>query len=220
MTITISAIESSPDQGEGLARDMPVRWALEEAGLPYAARLVSLAAMKQPAHRTLHPFGQIPTFEEGGIALFESGAIVLHIATRHPGLLPDDAGLRARAITWMFAALTTVEPPIFDLDMIDHFDGGKPWYAERLAMLQDRVRTRLDDLARTLGDALWLEDEFSAGDLMMVCALRRLKGTGIEDEFPALAAYVARAEARPAFVRAFQAQREAFIASSGALANS
>lgn len=216
MTITITAIENSPDRGEGLARDMPVRWALEEVGQAYAVRLVSLAAMKQTAHRALHPFGQIPTYQAGDTALFESGAIVLHIAQAHDGLLPADPSERARAVTWMFAALTTVEPAIFDLDMIDHTDGGKPWYQERLTMLQERVRTRLDDLSRTLGASEWLEREFSAGDLMMVCALRRLMGSGIEQDYPRLAAYVARGEARPAFVRAFAAQRAAFIHSSQA----
>lgn len=214
MTITITAIENSPDRGQGLARDMPVRWALEEVGLPYVVRLVSLAAMKQPAHKAVHPFGQIPTFQQGDTVLFESGAIVLHIAQAHRGLLPDDPSARARAITWMFAALTTIEPPIFDLDMIDHSDGGKPWYPERLATLQDRVRIRLDDLSRMLGEREWIEREFSAGDLLLVCALRRLKGSAIEQDYPGLAAYVARGEARPAFVRAFAAQRRAFIASS------
>ncbi|WAC22699.1 glutathione S-transferase family protein [Blastomonas sp. SL216] len=216
MTITITAIARSPDRGEGLARDMPVRWALEEAGLPYAVRLVPFAAMKQPAHLALNPFGQIPTYEEGNVALFESGAIVLHIAQRHGGLLPDDMAARARAITWMFAALTTVEPPIFDLDMLGHTDGDRPWYRDRLAILQDRVRNRLGVLTQRLGVSDWLEGDFNAGDLMMVAALRRLKGSGIEDEFPVLAAYVARGEARPAFVRAFEAQRAAFIASNGA----
>lgn len=220
MTITITAIENSPDRGQGLARDMPVRWALEEVGLPYRVQLVSLAAMKQPAHKALHPFGQIPTYQEGETELFESGAIVLHIAQGHDGLLPDDPSARARAIAWMFAASATIEPPIFDLDMIDHTDGGKPWYPERLALLQSRVHTRLGDLARILGDGQWLERDFSAGDLMMVSALRRLKGTGIEHDYPLIAAYVARAEARPAFVRAFEAQSAAFFASSAAHAQS
>lgn len=216
MTITITAIANSPDEGQGLARDMPVRWALEEAGLPYAVRLVSFETMKEPAHKRLHPFGQIPTYQEGDIALFESGAIVLHISQQDNGLLPGDAAARASAITWMFAALTTVEPPIFELDMISYIDGDKPWYHERRAMLADRVRNRLNDLSGRLGDRDWLDQAFSAGDLMMVAALRRLKGSGIEDEFPNLAAYVARGEARPAFVRAYAAQRAAFLASRGA----
>lgn len=214
MTITITAIESSPDGGQGLARDMPVRWALEEAGLPYVARLVSLRAMKEPAHKQLHPFGQIPTFGQGSTALFESGAIVLHIAQQHGRLLPADPASRARAITWMFAALTTVEPPIFDLDMIGYTDGDRPWYPERRAMLQDRVRSRLTDLSRALGESDWLEGEFSAGDLMMISALRRLKGSGIEEDYPSLAAYVTRGEARPGFVRAFEAQRADFLSST------
>lgn len=216
MTITITAIEASPDEGQGLARDMPVRWALEEAGLHYTVKLVSLGAMKQPPHRAQHPFGQIPTYREGNIALFESGAIILHIAQQHSGLLPADESASARAITWMFAALTTIEPPIFDLDMIAFTEGDRPWYLERRAMLQERVRSRLTDLSLALGKSDWLEGAFSAGDLLMVSALRRLKGTGIEIEYPTLAAYVARGEARPAFGRAFEAQRAAFIASSGA----
>lgn len=206
MTIILTGIENSPDAGAGLARDMPVRWALEEVGLPYSVRHVSLEAMKEPAHRNIHPFGQIPTYEDGYVVLFESGAIVLHIAQQHPGLLPADTAARARAITWMFAALTTVEPPIFDLDMVAYTDGGKPWFEDRRAVLQDRVRSRLDDLSRRLGVADWLDHAFSAGDLLMVSALRRLKGTGLEDEYPALMTYVARAEARPAFQRAFAAQ--------------
>src|SRR6202034_3627549 len=117
MIPTITAFARSPDRGKGLARDMRVRWALEEAGQPYDVRLVSFAAMKEPAHRARHPFGQIPTYEEGDLALFESGAIVLHIAQHHAGLLPDDARARARAIGWMFAALNTVEPPIVDFVM-------------------------------------------------------------------------------------------------------
>src|SRR5215216_2379203 len=130
MTPTITAFESSPDRGRGLARDMPVRWALEEVGQPYDVRLVSFAAMKEPEHRALHPFGQIPTYEEGDLALFESGAIVFHIAERHQGLLPADVNARARAIAWMFSALNTVEPPIIDRSMAVLFEREKPWYAD------------------------------------------------------------------------------------------
>jgi glutathione S-transferase len=208
--ITITAFERSPDRGRGLARDMPVRWALEEAGLPYAVRLVSFAALKEPAHRRLHPFGQIPTYEEGDLALFESGAIVFHIADRHPALLPVEASDRARAITWMFAALSTLEPPILDLDFSSMLEQDKPWHPERLPLLEKRVRVRLGDLSCRLGDADWLDPAFSAGDLMMVSVLRRLGGSGLLEEFPNLCAYVARGEDRAAFKRAFAAQLAVF----------
>ena len=202
----ITAFERSPDRGRGLARDLRVRWALEEVGQPYDVRLVSFAEMKQPAHLALHPFGQIPTYEEGGLALFESGAIILHLAQRHPGLLPEDADARARAIAWMFAALNTVEPPIVEFGMAKLLERDKPWFAERQAMLEERVRTRLGQLSRRLGDADWLDDAFSAGDLLMVTVLRRLDGHGLVEEYPNLAAHVARGEARPAYQRAFAAQ--------------
>lgn len=206
MTITITAFERSPDGGKGLARDTRVRWALEEAGLPYEVRLVSFHAMKEPAHLALHPFGQIPTYEEGGLVLFETGSIVLHIAERHPGLLPADADARARAITWMFAALNTVEPPILELVTVKFMEGDKPWKDERLPLVQDRIRARLTLLATRLGDADWLDGGFSAGDLLMVSVLLRLRPSGLLNEFPSLAAYVARGEARPAYQRAFAAQ--------------
>jgi glutathione S-transferase len=206
MTITITAFERSPDGGKGLARDTRVRWALEEVGQPYEVRPVSFQAMKQPAHLALHPFGQIPTFEEGDLALFESGSIVLHLAGRHAGLLPDDANARARAITWMFAALNSVEPAILDLVTARLVEGDKPWAKERLPLVMDRIRDRLKQLSARLGDADWLDGAFSAGDLMMVSVLLRLKPSGLLGEFPNLAAYVARGEARPAYVRAFEAQ--------------
>jgi glutathione S-transferase len=206
MTITITAFERSPDGGKGLARDTRVRWALEEVGQPYQVRLVSFRAMKQPAHLALHPFGQIPTYEEGDLALFETGAIVLHIAERHAGLLPDDANARARAITWMFAALSTVEPPILELGTARLLESDKPWYADRLPLVRERVGGRLDQLSVRLGDADWLDGAFSAGDLMMVSVLLRSRPSGILDEYPTLAAYVARGEARPAYKRAFDAQ--------------
>jgi glutathione S-transferase len=213
MTITITAFERSPDGGRGLARDSRVRWALEEAGQPYKVRLVSFRAMKEPAHLALHPFGQIPTYEEGDLALFETGAIVFHIAERHAGLLPNDAKARARAITWLFAALNTVEPPILELANARLLEGDKPWNKERQPLLEDRVRSRMDPLSRRLGDAEWLDGAFSAGDLMMVSVLLRLKSSGILDEYPNVAAYVARGEARPAYRRAFEAQLAAYRAS-------
>jgi glutathione S-transferase len=212
MTPTITAFEHSPDRGRGLARDMRVRWALEETGQAYDVRLVSFEAMKQPAHRALHPFAQIPTYEEGDLVLFESGAIILHIAERHAGLLPDDANARARAIAWMFAAISTIEPPILDLQVAKFAEGDKPWAAERLPLVLERIRHRLRELSARLGQADWLDGAFSAGDLLMIGVLMRVKPSGLLDEFPNLAAYVARGEARPAFQRAFAAQLAVFTA--------
>jgi glutathione S-transferase len=215
MTPTITAFERSPDRGRGLARDMRVRWALEEVGQPYEVRLLSFKAMKEPAHLALHPFGQIPTYEEGDLALFETGAIVFHIAERHAGLLPDDANARARAITWMFAALNTVEPPIVEREQAPYVERDETWYSEeRLSFLDDRIRARLDQLSSRLGDADWLDGAFSAGDLLMVMVLRRLEGSGLLEEYPNLSAYVARGESRPAYKRAFDAQLAVFTAAS------
>ncbi len=212
MTPTITAFAASPDRGQGLARDTRVRWALEEVGQPYEVRLLSFAEMKEPAHLALHPFGQIPTYEEGDLALFESGAIILHIADHHAGLLPDDADARARAITWMFAAVNTVEPPILELATARLLEGDKPWTSERLPLVKDRVCTRLQQLSARLGDADWLDGAFSAGDLMMVHVLQRLKPARLLEGYPNLSAYVARAEARPAYRRAFAAQWTVFTA--------
>jgi glutathione S-transferase len=214
--VTITAFERSPDRGRGLARDTRVRWALEEVRQPYEVRLVSFAAMKEPAHRALQPFGQIPTYEEGDLVLFESGAIILHLAETRAGLLPDDADARARAIGWMFAALNTIEPPVVERSMAMLFERDKSWSAERQAMLDERVRSRLDDLSIRLGDAEWLDGAFSAGDLVMIDVLRRAQASGALADYPNLAAYVARGEARPAFQRAFAAQREVFNASEAA----
>ena len=206
MTITITAFERSPDGGKGLARDTRVRWALEEVGQPYEVRLVSFAALKEPDHLAINPFGQIPTYEEGSLALFETGSIVFHLAERHAGLLPEDRDGRARAITWMFAGLNTVEPPILELMTARILEGDKPWSEARLPLVKDRIRNRLDQLSARLGDAEWLDGAFSAGDLLMVSVLQRLRMSGILDEYENLAAYVARGEARPAYVRAFNAQ--------------
>jgi glutathione S-transferase len=205
MTPIITAFERSPDRGKGLARDMRVRWALEEVGQPYDVRLLSFSEMKESPHRMLHPFGQIPTYEEGDLALFESGAIVFHIAERHAGLLPDDANARARAIAWMFAALNTVEPPIVERSMAIILERDKPWHEARLPILDDRVRTRLGELSSRLGNADWLDGAFSAGDLLMVTVLRRANSSGLLEKYPNLCAYIARAEARPAYQRAFAA---------------
>jgi glutathione S-transferase len=206
MTIIITAFERSPDGGKGLSRDTRVRWALEEVGQPYQVRPLSFQAMKEPAHLARHPFGQIPSYEDGDLTLFESGGIVLHIAERYGTLLPNDADARARAITWMFAALSSVEPPILELVTVKFLEGDKPWAAERLALVKDRIRARLDQLSTRLGGADWLDGSFSAGDLLMISVLLRSRPSGLLDEYPNLAAYVARGEARPAYQRAFAAQ--------------
>ena len=210
MIPTITAFEQSPDCGQGLARDMPVRWALEEAGQPYDVRLVSFSAMKEGAHRALQPFGQIPTYEEGDLVLFESGAIVFHIAERHAGLLPSDAASRARAITWMFAALTTMEPVIVQREVSLYLESDRAWHGERMLIVEDCIRSRLSELGARLGDREWLDDTFTAGDLLMVQVLRRLGGSNILDDYANLEAYVGRGEARPAFKRAFEAQLAVF----------
>jgi glutathione S-transferase len=214
MSPTITAFKASPDRGRGLARDTRVRWAFEEVGQPYGVRLVSFAEMKAPAHLALHPFGQIPTYEDGDLALFESGAIVLHIAQRHAGLLPDDANARARAIAWMFAALSTMEPPILERQTAVLLERDKPWHAERLRLVEDRIRVRLGELSHRLGDADWLDGAFSAGDLMMVSVLQRLGGSDLVADYPNLRAYVERGEARPAYRRAFAAQYAVFVAAT------
>jgi glutathione S-transferase len=161
MTPTITAFERSPDEGCGHARDMRVRWALEEVHQPYDVRLVSFDALKAPPHRALNPFGSIPTYQKGDLALFESGSIVLHIAERHPGLLPAGDDARARAVTWIFAALNTVEPPIVEREAAMILEKNKPWYRDRLPMLDERVRDRLEDLANRLGKKEWLDAAFS-----------------------------------------------------------
>ncbi len=207
---TITAFENSPDRGKGLARDMPVRWAFEEVGQPYKVRLVSFKEMKESVHLTAHPFGQIPTYEEGDLVLFESGAIVLYIAQHHSGLLPNGTEARARAITWMFAALSTIEPPILDYEITGYMEREKAWYTERMPILEDRICARLDKLSGRLANADWLEDQFSVGDLMMITVLRRLGRSDMLKKYPNLSAYVARGEERPAFKRAFAAQLAIF----------
>jgi glutathione S-transferase len=210
MIPVITAFESSPDRGQGLARDMRVRWALEELGQPYEVRLLSFAEMNEPAHLAIHPFGQIPTYEEGDLALFESGSIIFHISQRHSGLLPEEPNARARAITWMFAALNTVEPPILDLQTAVILERDKPWHEQRLPLVHARIRERLSELSNYLDDSDWLDGGFSAGDLMMVSVLLRLKPSGILDEYANLSAYIARGEGRPAYKRAFAAQLAVF----------
>lgn len=216
MTPVITAFERSPDRGRGLARDMRVRWALEEVGQPYEARLLTFQAMKQPGHLHRNPFGQIPTYEDGDLVLFESGAIVMHLAERHAGLLPADPEARARAVAWMFAALNTVEPPVFERSMAMVLERDRPWHEERLAMLEERIAVRLDQLSSYLENAEWLEGDFSAGDLLTASVLMRLKGSELLDARPTLVAYLARNEARPAFQRAFDAQHAVYAAASAA----
>jgi glutathione S-transferase len=216
MIPTITAFESSPDRGQGLARDMPVRWAFEEVGQPYNVRLVPWDEMNHPAHLALQPFGQIPTYEEGGLVLFESAAIILHIGERNPGLLPRDASARARAIAWMFAAKSTVEPVIVEAEVAKYQEGDRIWSEERRPLIDDRIRGRLKQLSDRLGDADWLDGEFSAGDLIMINVLRRPAAAALLHEFPNLAAYVARGQARPAFKRAFEAQLAVFTESQPA----
>ena len=208
----ITAFASSPDRGRGLARDTRVRWALEEVGQPYDVRLVTFAQMKEPAHLARQPFGQIPTYEEGDLVLFETGAIILHIAQRHAGLLPVEPNARERAIAWMFSAISTLEPTFVERESAIFLEREKSWHEERMAMVLDRIRAKLKPLSNRLGEADWLDGDFSAGDLIMIDALRRLKSSTLLGEYPSLAAYVARGEARPAFQRAFAAQLAVFTA--------
>lgn len=210
MTIRITAFESSPDGGTGQARDMRVRWALEEVGQAYDVRYLSFAQMKRQAHYARHPFGQIPTYEDEDVALFESAAIVLHIASKFGRLLPQDTAVRARAISWMFAAQATVEPPVVDKETAHFQERNKPWHAERLPLMDERIDLRLGQLSARLGAAVWLDDEFTAGDLVMIGVLRRLNGSPLLEAYPNLSDYVARGQARPAFKRAFAAQRVRF----------
>lgn len=214
MTPTITAFAKSPDGGRGLARDMRVRWALEEVGQPYEVRLVPWADFKGHEHLARQPFGQIPTYEEGDLVLFETGAIVLHIAQTRAGLLPADPDARARAITWMFCAVSTMEQPIVEREGFMLTERDKPWFEERKPIVEAKVRDRLAPLSARLGDAAWLDGDFSAGDLMMVEVLKRPSSATLLADYPNLAAYVARGEARPAFQRAFEAQAAVFKAAS------
>ncbi|MBN4971051.1 glutathione S-transferase family protein [Stenotrophomonas maltophilia] len=212
----LTAFATSPDRGQGLARDMRVRWALEELAVPYDVQLLSFAELKQPVHLARNPFGQIPTWQDGDQVLFESGAIVLHLAEQHAGLLPADPDARMRAIMWVFAALNTVEPPIVERSMAWVLERELPWYSQRLVMLDERVRMRLSQLSAWLGTAAWLDGDFSVGDLMMVSVLLRLKSSGLLEEYPKVAAYVGRATQRPAYQRAFAAQLQVFRQSTDA----
>lgn len=213
MPAVITAFRASPDKGRGLARDMRVRWALEELALPYEVRLVDFEEMKQQAHLALQPFGQIPTFEHNGQVLFETGAIVLYLAQAYPGLLPDDPCARWRAISWMFAALNTVEPPILELESALLTEADKAWTKERRPMIEKRIEHRLSVLSDRLVDAPWIDGAFSAGDLMLVSVLMRIRRNGMLERYPPLLDYLARAEKRDAFQRAFAAQHAIYVAS-------
>jgi glutathione S-transferase len=215
MSPTITAFEASPDRGRGFARDLQVRWALEEVGMPYDVRLLSFKAMKEPAHLGVHPFGQIPTFEDGDLKLFESGAILLHIAEASGQLLPTDRDARLRAIMWMFAAVDTLKAPIVEREQAILFDSDKPWLSERMPVLDERVRTRLAQLSRHLGEREWIDGFFSIGDIMIINLLRRPAGFAFVAEYPNIARYVERGTARPAFSRAFDAQFAVFQQSQG-----
>ena len=211
MKPVITAFANSPDGGEGHARDMRVRWALEEAGVDYDVRLVPMDRLREPAHLTIHPFGKIPTYQEGGLALFESGAICLYLAERSADLLPAEPSARERARMWLFAALNTVEPPIVEREAARVLERDESWYAARGKMLDERVHERLGQLGDFLGDSEWLDGQFSVGDLMMVMVLRRLEdGPNLLEDHPGLLAYVARGEARPAYRRAYAAQKAVF----------
>ena len=207
----VTGFRLSPDHGKGMARDFRVRWALEEVRQPYDMRFVAFEDLKSPAHLKAHPFGKIPVYEEDGVVLFETGAIVLHIALRHSGLLPLGRDAREEAIVWMFAALSTIEPSILDREVILYVEQDKPWSEERMPLVEERVRERLRQLSRRLGDRDWLGSQFTAGDLMTIDVLRRLEGSGLTEEVPNVAAYIARGEDRPAFKRALSAQRADFL---------
>jgi glutathione S-transferase len=209
-TIKISAFRWAPPAVQGLVRDLRVRWALEEAGLAYEEQLVDWGQQSADSYRALQPFGQIPAYQEDGLTLFESGAIVLHIAERSSALMPAEANTRARVKTWMFAALNTVETPLQQLAVIDLFNAHEEWARLRRPTVEQQAIKRLGELARQLEGRLYLEGGFSAADLMMVHVLRLIRHTSLVAEMPVLQAYLARCEARPAFQRALVGQMSAF----------
>lgn len=214
MTVpTITAYDWVPGFARGQVRDLRVRWAFEEVGQPYRVRYLDQGSQKEPPHRAIQPFGQVPTFECDGLALFESGAIVLHIAETHGKLIPADANGRARTLEWAFAALNSIEPPIIQFAIASLFEADRPWAKDRLPLVRARVEERLGELEARLGDKPWLEGEFSAGDLLMIAVLRNLKQSGLLSAFPTLSAYVARGEARPAFRKALADQLAGFTGS-------
>lgn len=208
--ITISAYNWVPDFAKGLVRDLRVRWALEEAGLPYKVELINHREKNSESYRARQPFGQVPVYQEGDLTLFESGSIVLHIAGKTEVLLPREDPARARAVMWIFAALNSVEPSFEGLAQCRVFSAGEPWTKEALPVFERQVKKRLTDIEQYLTGREWLEDRFTAGDLMMTTVLRRLSQNPLIGEHPTLRDYVARAEARPAFARAFQAHMADF----------
>ena len=204
--IEISAFNWVPDFAKGLVRDMRLRWALEEAGIPYRVRRLDAMAERPQDYFQEQPFGQVPIFVEGDLHLFESGAILLHIGEKSGTLLPKDEIGRARATCWLIAALNSIEPMIFELINIDIFNAGEEWARLRRPEAERKVRDRLQRLADWLGDQDYLEGRFTVADLLMTTVLRSLRHTQLVGEQPRLAAYVARCEARPAFQRALAAQ--------------
>jgi glutathione S-transferase len=210
MTIEVSAFRWVPPFAQGFVRDLRVRWALEEAGLPYEATLIDSATQGSEAYRQWQPFGQVHAYRDGEIEMFESGAIVLHIAARSEALAPKDAAGRARVTTWVVAALNSIEPHVQNLGEIDVFHAGEAWASERRPQVEAMLNGRLSSLSAWLDGKTYLEDDFTAGDLIMTTVLRELVDWGLLSRFPILDAYRARCEARPAFGRAMEAQMEPF----------
>ena len=208
--IKVSAFRWVPPFAQGLVRDLRVRWALEEAGVAYEPRLIGPEDQKSESYRGLQPFGQVPAYEEDGLVLFESGAIVLHVAERSEALMPSDPRARARTKTWMFAALNTIEPQIQKLAEIDLFNADQEWAKLRRPAVVDAVKARLTDLSRWLDGRSYLEERFTAADLLMTTVLRILRHTALVAEMPALEAYRLRCEARPAFQKAIADQMAPF----------
>jgi len=208
--ITVTAFKWVPPFAQGLVRDLRVRWALEEAGLDYQVRLIGPDEQACADYRVRQPFGQVPVFEEDGLVLFESGAIVLHVGERSEVLLPADPAGRARAVTWVFAALNSIEIVVQQLAVIDLFHADQEWAKLHRPGIEQAVKKRLAELAAWLGDREYLEDSFTAGDLMMTTVLRILRHTDLLDAQPALEAYVKRCEARPAFGKALAGQMGPF----------
>ncbi|WNG61940.1 glutathione S-transferase family protein [Archangium gephyra] len=200
--IRVSAFRWVPPFAQGLVREFRVRWALEEAGLPYEERLIGPEDQPSESYRRLQPFGQVPAYEEEGLVMFESGAIVLHIAERSEALMPSEPNARARTKTWMFAALNTMETPIQNLAEVDLFHAGEEWVKQRRPQVVEEVRTRLGELGKCMAGREYLEERFTAGDLLMTTVLRILRHTELLAEFPVLDAYRLRCEARPAFKKA------------------
>ena len=215
--IQVTAFKWAPPFAQGSVRDIRVRWALEEAGLGYDDHLIAFEDQSTPAYRALQPFGQVPAYSDGKVEMFESGAIVLWIALNSDALMPADEAGRASVMTWLFAAMNSVEPYVAELAGIDLFHAGKGWAKERRPEVEAFLRKRLGDLQAALGDRRWFaNDRFSAADILMTHVLRDLRHTDILVGYPALADYVARAEARPAFQRALADQLKPFRAAEAA----